>query len=186
MPCTCGQRMGLEAGITSHLCSCSWACMKTDILNPKLTFPYSPPCTFSSFSCPTYSHTPSLLLPVLVSLPLRKFFPSFFFFFFPTLLAATTVPFLTQRIQSFSKAPQKIPPILPHWWNMCSHLAVNCPTLRGWRKHHPSLTLSSPLCFLPLSSEGKSNRQGHATKGKTCKGRILLVLFTGNFSFEWG
>lgn len=114
MPCRCGQRMGLEAGITSCLCSCSWSHMRTDLPNPKRAFPFSPPCTFSSFSYITYSHTPSLLLPVFVSLPLRKSFPSFFSYTSCCHHLSSSVPNITQSVQSFPKVSQKILPILPH------------------------------------------------------------------------
>lgn len=95
---------------------------------------------------------------------------------------SSSAPFLTQSIQTFPKISQKIPPILPRWWNMCSPLAVHCPALRGWGKHHPPLNLSSSIVLWGGVQQTRSCYKGE----KKCKGRILLVLFMGKFSVEWG
>lgn len=178
MPCRCGQRIGLEGGITSCLCSCFWACMRTDLANPKIAFPFSPSCTFSSFSYITYTHIPFVLLPILVSLPLRKFFPSFFFFF-NTLFChhlSSSVPTVIQSTQSFPKVPQKILPILLHCPMFPSGSALPLSQKVGETPSFPH-----PLILPVLPAIVLWGRLQQATKGETCKGRILLVLLWVTF-----
>lgn len=157
----------------------SWAHTRTDLPNPKAVFPFSPPCTFSSFSSITCSHAPSL-----VACPC--FFASqtvLVIVFFSTLFAATTflALFLIQHkaYSPFPRSPRKSCPFyLTVIW---SPLAVHSPP----QKAEGNGILSSPS-YPPLSSEGVSKRLVHATKGETSKRRILLALFMSDFSAEWG
>lgn len=63
---------------TCRVIALSLSPVRTDLPNPKTPFSFSPPCTLSSFSSIISSQPPSLLLPVLVSLPLWQIFPLFF------------------------------------------------------------------------------------------------------------
>lgn len=139
--------------------------MRTDLPNPKIDLPFSPPCTFSSFSYITHSHTPSLLLPILVSLLSGSSFHYFFFYTICYHHLSSSVLNIIQSIQSFPKVSQKILPILPRCHVFPSGSALTHS--QRVRKCHPSFTFSSSLCFLPLSSEGQHNRGGHVTKGET-------------------
>lgn len=154
--------------------------MRTDLPNPKRAFPFLPPCTFSSFFPITCSHTPSLLLPILVSLPLRQFPP---LLFFSTLFAATFLAlFLIQpKVYSpFLRSPRKS-------WSFCfsvrtiwSPLALHVPASEGGEKQHPLLTLSASMNSLLLSSEKARKRLVCATKGLSLPYSWVAFLLNGD------
>lgn len=161
---------------------CSWAHMRTGLPNPKRAFPFSPPCTFSSFSFIICGQLPLSLVACPCFFAPETVLSIFSFYTVCCYHISSSVPNPTQSLQSFPKVSQKILPILPHCHIVPSGRALLCP--RGWGE-----IASSPhplILHVPLSTEGASKRLVHAIKGETNKRIILLALFMSDFSAEWG